>query len=77
MRLGRVEKKEIENASLPGGRHVCGHCVQAVTRAVKSEDSQAEVNVDLAGKQVVVESGRPADAIATAIRGAGYEVAAL
>jgi copper chaperone len=54
----------------------CGHCIQAVTRAVKAEDPQAEVAVDLAGKSVSVTSAHPADAIAEAIRGAGYEVAA-
>lgn len=55
----------------------CGHCVQAVTRAVMAEDPQAAVKVELAEKRVSVESARSEDQIAIAIRGAGYEVALL
>ena len=54
----------------------CGHCVQAVTRAVKAHDPQAEVAVDLAAKAVSVRSEQPRERIAEAIRGAGYAVAA-
>ena len=55
----------------------CGHCVQAVTRAVKAEDPQAQVDVDLAAKRVSVDSERPRETIAQAIRGAGYEAAPI
>lgn len=34
----------------------CGHCVQAVTGAVKTLDPQADVTVDLAAKAVSVRS---------------------
>lgn len=54
----------------------CGHCVQAVTKAVKAADPMAEVAVDLAAKRVSVESARPPEEIAQAIRGAGYQAAA-
>lgn len=54
----------------------CGHCVQAVTRAVQAEDPQAEVVVDLAARAVSVRSARPSERIAQAIRAAGYAVAA-
>jgi len=54
----------------------CGHCVQAVTRAVKAVDSAAEVNVDLAAKRVAVETRATADAVAQAITEAGYPVSA-
>lgn len=54
----------------------CSHCVQAVTRAVKSVESQAEVDVDLGAKSVTVNNGQKSDAIAAAIRDAGYSVAA-
>jgi copper chaperone len=54
----------------------CGHCIQAVTRAVKAEDPQADVAVDLAARSVSVRSNQPGELIAQAIRGAGYEVAA-
>ena len=55
----------------------CGHCVQAVTKAVKAIDPQAQVAVDLPAKRVSVESARPPEAVAKAIRGAGYEAAPL
>lgn len=53
----------------------CGHCVQAVTRAVKAEDPQADVTVDLTAKAVSVRSQQPGERIAQAIRDAGYAVA--
>ncbi|KRB52164.1 MAG: cation transporter [Pseudomonadota bacterium] len=54
----------------------CGHCVQSVTKAVQAVDAKAQVQVDLAGKSVSVEGSDQKDAIAAAIRDAGYEVAA-
>ncbi|GGC12070.1 heavy metal transport/detoxification protein [Oxalicibacterium flavum] len=60
---------QVENMS-------CGHCVNAVTKAVQAVDAQAAVNVDLAQKTVKVESGAPLDAVAAAIVDAGYPVTA-
>jgi copper chaperone len=54
----------------------CGHCVGAVTQAVKSVDPQAEVKVDLATGQVDVQSQQDHAAIAKAIEEEGYKVAA-
>ncbi|HYE40437.1 MAG TPA: cation transporter [Ramlibacter sp.] len=54
----------------------CGHCVGAVTQAVKSLDPQAEVKVDLAGGRVEVQSQQDRAAIAQAIEEEGYKVAA-
>ncbi|MBJ7413589.1 MAG: cation transporter [Phenylobacterium sp.] len=54
----------------------CGHCVQAVTRAVTAVDADAAVAVDLAAKSVSVRSTQPGETIAEAIRGAGYAIAA-
>ena len=54
----------------------CGHCVQSVTKAVHAVDAQAQVQVDLADKSVSVEGSDRKDAIAEAIRTAGYEVLA-
>jgi copper chaperone len=34
----------------------CGHCVKAVTQAIKTDDPSAEVNVDLAKGEVSVQS---------------------
>ena len=54
----------------------CNHCAKAVTQAVKQLDPQAQVQVDLAGKKVQVESTQAREAIAKAIADEGYAVAA-
>jgi copper chaperone len=54
----------------------CGHCVGAVTQAVKSVDPQAEVSIDLASGKVEVQSQQDPAAIARAIEDEGYQVAA-
>lgn len=50
----------------------CGHCVKAVTRALQEQDPQAEVEVDLAARQVRVNSGLAAEQVLAAIREEGY-----
>jgi copper chaperone len=50
----------------------CGHCVGAVTKAVKELDPKATVRVDLGTKRVSVESAKPASEIMRAIEDAGY-----
>lgn len=52
----------------------CGHCVQAVTKAVKAVDPRADIAVDLKAKSVTVDSTADGEVIADAVRGAGYEV---
>ena len=54
----------------------CGHCVGAVTRAVKTLDPQAEVKVDLGSGKVEVQSQQDHAALAAAIEEEGYKVAA-
>lgn len=54
----------------------CGHCVQAVTNAVKAVDPAAEVKVDLASGKVEVKSEQDRAALAKAIQEEGYTVAA-
>ena len=54
----------------------CGHCVMSVTKAVKSVDANAKVEVDLATKKVNVETGSERKAIAEALAEAGYPVTA-
>ena len=51
----------------------CGHCVKAVTRAEQEQDAAARVEVDLAGKQVRVQSELAQEQILTAIRDEGYQ----
>lgn len=50
----------------------CGHCVGAVTQALKQADPQARVEVDLATKKVKVESSQDRQALAGALAEAGY-----
>ena len=45
----------------------CNHCAKAVTKAVQQLDPQAQVQVDLLGKKVEVESTQAREAIAKAI----------
>jgi copper chaperone len=54
----------------------CGHCVRAVTEAVRQLDPQADVRVDLASGRVDVQSERERAELAQAIEGEGYRVAA-
>ena len=54
----------------------CNHCAKAVTQALQQLDPQAQVQVDLAGKKVEVESAQPRQALAQAIAAEGYTVAA-
>ncbi|CAH0191540.1 heavy-metal-associated domain-containing protein [Pseudomonas brassicacearum] len=51
----------------------CGHCVKAITQAVKAKDPMATVDVDLGKQTVQVESSLPADAVLAAINEEGYE----
>ena len=54
----------------------CGHCAQAVTKALKSLPGVTEVEVDLAGGKVTFESREPVakEDLALAIKAAGYEL---
>ena len=53
----------------------CGHCVSAVTRAVKAVDSEANVQVDLETGRVRVDGRSTAEALGKAIAEAGYPAA--
>jgi copper chaperone len=52
----------------------CGHCVKAITQALQAKDPAASVRVDLAAKEVGVESALTADQVIAAISEEGYEV---
>lgn len=51
----------------------CGHCVSAITKAVRDVDTDAKVAIDLATRRVVIESSKadPAE-LGGAIKDAGY-----
>lgn len=54
----------------------CGHCVAAITQALKAADAQAQVNVDLDTRTARVDSSLPREALAAALAEAGYPPAA-
>ena len=50
----------------------CGHCAQAITKAIGRVDPQATVKVDVAGGKVTLDSTASADQIVQAIQVEGY-----
>jgi len=52
----------------------CGHCVKAITQAVQSKDPAASVRVDLASREVGVESTLTPQQVIEAISEEGYGV---
>ncbi|QAX83161.1 copper resistance protein CopZ [Pseudomonas sp. DTU12.3] len=52
----------------------CGHCVKAITNAVQVKDPAASVRVDLAAKEVGVESALSAEQVIEVISDEGYAV---
>ncbi|RBJ71718.1 copper resistance protein CopZ [Pseudomonas sp. MWU12-2534b] len=52
----------------------CGHCVKAITHAVQAKDPAASVRVDLAAKEVGVESSLSAEQVIEVISEEGYPV---
>jgi copper chaperone len=52
----------------------CGGCAASVKRALQALDASAQVDVDLPGKSVKVETAAQLDAVKSAIEDAGYEV---
>ncbi len=50
----------------------CGHCVAAVTDALRGLDPAAEVRADLEQGRVSVASAIPAGQVAAALDAAGY-----
>jgi len=51
----------------------CGHCVNAITQALQAKDPAASVRIDLAAKEVGVESALSADQVIAVITEEGYE----
>jgi copper chaperone len=50
----------------------CGHCVRAITEAVKAADPQAQVSTDLPTHAVQVQTTLPREQVAAALAEAGY-----
>ncbi|MEO8641659.1 cation transporter [Pseudomonas sp.] len=51
----------------------CGHCVKAITEALQAKDPAASVRIDLAAKEVGVESALSADQVIAVITEEGYD----
>ncbi|MBF4556785.1 heavy-metal-associated domain-containing protein [Pseudomonas sp. p50] len=52
----------------------CGHCVKTITQALQAKDPAASVRIDLAAKEVGVESALSVEQVIAAITEEGYEV---
>jgi copper chaperone len=52
----------------------CGHCVKAITHAVQAKDPAANVRVDLAAREVGVESSLSPEQVIEVISEEGYPV---
>ena len=50
----------------------CGHCVRAVTAAVKAADPAAELQIDLPTHRVQVQTSAPRVAVVAQLVEAGY-----
>lgn len=50
----------------------CGHCVRAITQAVTAVDPAAQVQADLAKRQVQVDTAASRDAVVASLTDAGY-----
>ena len=50
----------------------CGHCVAAVTEALRSADPQAQVDISREAKTAEVQSALPRETLAAALTQAGY-----
>lgn len=50
----------------------CGHCKAAVERAIRSRDEGARIVVDLATREVEVDTTLPAPGLIEALQGEGY-----
>ena len=70
-----LQRKHVNRFKVEG--MTCGHCVSRITRAIKAEDPQARVEIDLAQRRVSVESALTREDIARQIGDAGYEAEAI
>ncbi|MES2207793.1 MAG: heavy-metal-associated domain-containing protein [Pseudomonadota bacterium] len=52
----------------------CGHCVNAITKAIQSAYPQAHVNIDLEKKSVCIEGVEEKNNIVKLIEEEGYKV---
>jgi len=55
----------------------CGHCTQAITKAITEIDPQARVDTDIPKQTVAVTSSLDREQLSEAIVDAGYDIVAV
>jgi copper chaperone len=50
----------------------CGHCVAAITAALKAADARAHIEIDLETKVAKVDSALPRETLSAVLNEAGY-----
>lgn len=50
----------------------CGHCVAAITEALKAADAQARVDINREARTAEVDSALPREALVAVLTEAGY-----
>ena len=73
-RLSSFLIKEIQIVEFHVPDMSCGHCVSAVTNAIKAVDPHAKVEVDLSAHTVRVDSPQSPQVLAESLSHAGYPV---
>jgi copper chaperone len=53
----------------------CGHCVRAITEAVRAADPEATITADLPTHQVQIDTRAPREVVVAKLAEAGYEPA--
>lgn len=53
----------------------CQGCVRSVEKAVRQQDPDADIAIDLAAGRARIVTGQPRERIVAAIEAAGYDVA--
>jgi copper chaperone len=72
----RIREAKVSRSVYTVDGMTCGHCVDAVTRAISSLATVTQVDVDLASGRIRVVSSEPLDddVVRTAVAEAGYQV---
>jgi len=55
----------------------CGHCKQAIEKAIAALDSAATVNIDLKNRQATVTSNSEPEQVLSCLKEAGYEASVI
>jgi copper chaperone len=50
----------------------CGHCVAAITEALKAADPEARIDIDRDARTATVDTALPREALAATLTEAGY-----